>query len=206
MNLLKWSFRLMALIVFTSASLAQHVHDGDIIVGSTADGSGALAVEYDFDDVIFVSPGFSFGGSTLYTSTEPGFDTLDEDEIDEGFYALDTAGVGVFVEIMALDAGASMVINGITLDAIGESAQIGITTFDPGPPANVGGLHNHPIWQLFLPEGVLGQYEISFKLTENHASYSESEVYTAVLSNVPEPAGVALGGLIVPWMMRRRMK
>jgi hypothetical protein len=147
----------------------------DLIVGSTLAGGGRLAVEYDFDREVEVTPSATLGGMTLFTSSDPGFDALEEDEPEESFFVLDD-GTAVTVEITAIDPGAAVRIRGVTLDAIGEAAVLG----------TMPDLHHHPEWQLALPEGVIETRTLSFKLTAASGAYDESEEYTLTLVPVEE--------------------
>jgi len=155
-------------------------HGGDMAIASTADGGGALAIEFDFGTVIPVTFLTELGGTSVYTATEPGFDALEADEPDEGLWVLDDTTL-VSVEITALDPGkTAMNLNGTLLDAVGESVVLG--TQGAAPPND---LHHHPELRLLLlmPPGEYGAGTISFKLTTTSGSYTESESYTLTLSN-----------------------
>jgi hypothetical protein len=162
---------IVGLVLLAPAALwAQHA--GDMLIGSTADGGGSLAIDYDFGSKIVVTPSFSGGGLTLYTATDPGFDVVLADR--PGFYRLDGATL-VRLEVVGLDAGVSFKVGSTTLDAPGESATIG----------TMPDLHVHPEWRLTLPDGVTGDYAFSFRLTTTSAAYGSSAVYTATITNAP---------------------
>jgi hypothetical protein len=189
--------RIRVVITASVLMLAVHTpvgaqHHGDLIIGSTADGGGALAVEYDFDTVVPVSFSESLGGVSIYTATEPGFDALASDEPAESFFVLD-GGTQVSVEITGIDAGkTAMKLGGTTLAAVGDTVVLG--TAGAAPPND---LHHHPELQLILmlPPGKFGEGSIAFRLTTTSASYASSEIHTLALSNghLPSPAYDAAG-------------
>jgi hypothetical protein len=45
-------------------------------------------------------------------------------------------------------------------------------------------LHVHPEWQLLLPDGVFGDYSVSFRLTTVSGAYGASSAYTATVTNM----------------------
>jgi hypothetical protein len=171
----------LAIVSAAAPAVVHAQHAGDMIIGSTADGGGALSVEYDFTGVVPV--GFDsepVPGTSLYVATDPGFDALEADEVAESFYVLD-GGTPVSVQITALEPGkTAMFLNGTLLDAVGESVVLGT---QGGTPPN--DLHHHPQLQLILalPAGEFGEGSISFKLTTTSGSYAESASYTMTLSN-----------------------
>jgi hypothetical protein len=147
-------------------------HAGDMIVGSTADGGGDLAVEYDFDEPVVVTLSTSIGSFILYTASEPGFDLLVRDEPEESFYVL-SGGVDVRLEVVEIEPGVQIKIGDAVLDAVGESAELGTTPE----------LHLHPEWQLVLPEDAApGEYGVSFKLTTTSSVYGESAVHAVTIA------------------------
>jgi hypothetical protein len=170
-----------AIVGFATPSRAQHFHAGDMHVASTADGSGTLAVAFDFDSAVPVSfDAEPVPGITIYTTTEPGFDALEEDEPGEGLFVLD-AGTQVSVEITRIDPGrTAMLLNSVLLDHVGESVVLG--TQGAAPPNDI---HHHGTMQLILtlPPGTYGTGKLSFKLTTTSGAYSESQSYTVTLSN-----------------------
>jgi hypothetical protein len=176
--LMKYCIRPLTMAAALSSLLhapAAAQHSGDMLIGSTADGGGALAVEYEFAAPIPVTFVTEVGGTSLYTATDPGFDALGTDEPAESFFVLD-GGTQVSVEITALEPGkTAMNLNGTLLDTVGESVVLGSSP----------NLHEHPEWQLILamPAGEFGEGTLSFKLTTTSGSYTESESYTVTLSN-----------------------
>jgi hypothetical protein len=48
-------------------------------------------------------------------------------------------------------------------------------------------LHNHPAWQLRLPEGTEGEYAVSFRFITDSPAYAESAPFTMMLSNLSTP-------------------
>ncbi len=158
----------LLLVLISTPAAAQHA--GDILVGSSTSGGGALAAKFDFDEKIVatasVLPGF-------FTTTEPGFDAITS--AGSGHFPL-ANGTTVSIEITALDAGAQMQIEGTTLDGPGDRAVIG----------TMPDLHLHPQWQLLLDEGVSGDFTIAFRLSAS--GYESSPVYEATITNVEAAA------------------
>lgn len=149
----------------------------DLLVASTGKGGGALAVDFDFDATVPVYFSECFGGTgsdctggvAVYSSEAPGFGALETDEPDEGFYALGL-GVTVRFEVVAVDPGMSLFIDGVLLDQPGESVAL--------PPTP--NLHTHGAWQVAVddPDDRLRTFTLSFLMTTTAAGYAESEVYT----------------------------
>lgn len=173
-------FSRIAAAIVASAIIGQvpawAFHSGDMAVSSTADGSGALAIGFDFHSRVKTAFSAEIAGTSIYTASEPGFDALETDEPLDSLYALDN-GTQVSVEITAIDAGkTAMKLNAVTLDSVGDSVVIGTAGVD---------LHHHPEFQLLLmlPPGEFGEGSISFKLTTTSATYSESQPYTITVSN-----------------------
>lgn len=82
------------------------------------------------------------GGTVVYTGTSPGFDTLEENDPNAPIYQLPD-GVEVTIELTAVDVGGGVLISGVQLDAVGESAVVNTTPH----------LHNHPTWQIIASAG-----------------------------------------------------
>ena len=151
----------------------------NMLIGSTASGSGALKIDYDFSSVSRVGFDSTVGGFSVDTGTEPAMELLPADDVPNSSYVLNN-GTDVSVVITAIDAGkASVVINSTVLSHIGDSAALGTEspTFD----------HVHPQLQLqlTLPEGQFGEASISFKLKNLAAIYADSQIYTLKISNGP---------------------
>lgn len=158
-----------------AGSARAHGTGGTMLLGSTADGGGALKLVYDFASAQQVSFSLQIGPTALHTAIVPSFDSITADDPANGLFALN-AGVTVRVELTAFEPGrTSMNVNGTTLDTVGESTVIGT-----GP-----NFHQHPTWQLLLslPAGEYGSGRLSFRLTTTAAGYAASQVYTVVLSN-----------------------
>jgi hypothetical protein len=170
---------LAAALVIGGATPAWSYHVGDMIMGSTAASGGALEIRYDFSRKVRVSPSISLGGTTLHTGTDPGFDALDLPEPPLNVLATSTP---VTLEIIALDPPVSLQVRTAILDASGATAPLGNMTADGD------GLHVHPTWRLALPDGIAGEYHLSFRLTTTAAQYRPSETYTLIITNSPEDA------------------
>ena len=146
-------------------------------IWSTEPGSGALTLYWDFvtKQTIQTFTGFCAGGQCLYSTIDPGFITTPDLPVD-GIYPL-ADGTNVALQIIAIDAAATLRINGAALAKAGDAAPLGTAPT----------LHVHPSWQLTLPAGVEGDYPLSFKLTTDSSQYSESQVFSVLLTNRPTP-------------------
>jgi hypothetical protein len=166
---------LAAALVLGMPVLAWAQHAGDMLVGSSAAGGGSLALLYDFGKRVAVtcSAGACAGDpipNSLYSSTDPGWDDIVNDT--GGVFALPD-GVPISVEITAIDPGVSMKIGATTLTAPGQSRLLGA----------IPSIHTHPSWQLLLPSGIAGERTVSFRMTTTSGAYTQSAVYTAILTN-----------------------
>ena len=185
----------LALLAVPAAARAQHAHS-DMEIGATADGGGALAIEYNFGSVVRTDFAGLVGPFALYSSSNPGFTPV-EDEPLEGLYELDV-GTTVSMSVVTIDAGLQVQYGMTTMDSAGDAVELG--THDV--PGEDGALHQHPTFRLILdaPEGEFGEGSVSFKLEGdplNPTIYDESETYTLKVSNgyLPENENpVALDG------------
>jgi hypothetical protein len=168
-------------------------HAGDILVGSSAAGGGALVARFAFPAQIALAESFRAGGLTLYGATDPGFDVPAADDPVAGTFRL-ASGTTVSLELTAIGEGcppshaacASLKVGASTLDAAGESAVLGA----------MPDLHIHPTWQLTLPDGSTAAATIRFRLTSSSGTYSPSAEYAVAVRNgaaspTPTPATVA---------------
>jgi len=188
MKRLAW-ISVLAPVLLLRAPLAW-AHGPQMMLGSTAPGSGALALSYDFTGKVVVTESLTLGGMTLYTSLFPGFEWLQTDDPTDSLYAL-AVGTQFSMQIVSIDSGASVMLGSKTLTGVGQSAFVATTT-------NVAGDHFHPQWQLILPTGVFGDYTVSFKVTTTAHAYAASQVYTLTITNAdatPTPIATALPSL-----------
>ncbi len=171
-------------LLLASATPAAAQHTGDMLVGSTVNNGGALAIQFDFGPKIQVAPSVTIGGTTVYTATDPGFDAILADA--GGFFVLNNT-TQISVQLLSFDAGASVKVRTTVLDTVNESAVLG--TYTNAAP---DGLHHHPTWTLTLPNGVYGDYDLAFRLTTTSGSYTASQTYAVVLTNAtPAPTATA---------------
>lgn len=144
----------------------------EIKVGSTAAGSGALATQFDYENPIMLT--FSSclggtepdctGGTSLYTAASPGFDGGIG---GTGLYALG-AETPVTIEIVAIDDGLSLRVEGERLDSVGQSILLGV-----GPD-----LHSDAETILAVPAGTeADDLRLVFRLTTTAAAYQSSAEY-----------------------------
>ena len=153
-------------------------HGAEMLVGSTASGSGALGLAYEFSDKVVVTESVSLGGMTLYSSIFPGFEWLQDDDSADSLYRL-AVGTPFSVKITAIDPDAALKIGGTTLNAKDQTAFVATTT-------NVAGDHVHPEWELILPAGEIAERTVSFEVTTTSHSYTTSQEYTLVLTNASD--------------------
>ncbi|MEO8602790.1 MAG: hypothetical protein ABI629_09455, partial [bacterium] len=145
-------------------------------IWSTADGGGALTIQWHFDDPVIHAPGgFCASGQCSFSTIDPGLITS-TDPPPAGYFAL-ADGTAVRIEIVADAPEAKLKIGNDILDVAGESTLLGTAPT----------LHEHPSWQLKLSQGVLGDYAMSFRLTTDSALYADSEVFAVRISNQPTP-------------------
>lgn len=181
---------------------ATHEHTGpehlEVGIGSTEDGGGELAAEFDFDQVIPVFFDTCLGGGgdecsggiRLFSTVNPGFSPIghDHDEHEHGaasnghaehdddnghghgeelFPLLD--GTAVSLEVIAIDAGLSMRIEGTTLNSPGQAVVLGEAP------------HFHSDAETFISLGdgeEEGDFHMSFRLTTDAPEYQPSHEHT----------------------------
>ena len=166
------------ILLFAAAPSGACTGANCMTIWSTADGGGDLTIDWDFAGrgVLQTYKAICVGGQCLYSTIDPGF-LAEGGAPREGFFSL-ADGTAVNIEVTTADAAASIKISGVTLAHPGDQAHLG------SEPT----LHNHPSWQLKLPEGVEGEFPISFKLTTTSSEYGESAVFTVLLTNrAPAP-------------------
>ncbi len=155
---------------------------GCLRIWSTAEGGGALTLQWDFTQTIQTFKGFCAPDNSLclYSTIDPGFMAPPDEVPDNGYYRL-VDGTQVSVVLVAADAGLSMNINGKKLSQPGDSA------LRRGPMPTI---HNHPSWQLVVPGEQVGDYQISFELKSAASTYADSSSFTLTVTNSePPPAG-----------------
>lgn len=178
------AFALGATLTAAAPARAEEGH-GDWLVASTASGGGDLAVEYDFETVVGVDfdatlTGLLPPGWTGYSSTDPGFDTIEADEPDEGLYRV-PAGTVVTMTITAIDPTVALFFpspSPTTLTAVGQTYVLG--TQDAAPPNDI---HHHGDLRLILmvPADQPGSGRFSFTLSA--PGFGTSEEFTVTLAN-----------------------
>ena len=99
-------------------------HGAEMMLGSTAQGGGALALDYDFADQAVVSKAVSIGGMTLYTELLPGIEWLDQDQAEPPLFAICRSGTPFSMRIVSIDPGAAVMVGATTLNAAGQSAPV----------------------------------------------------------------------------------
>lgn len=144
-------------------------------IGSTVEDSGVLTV--DAVPIAFMLPSACLGGggddciggTVVYAETSPGFNELETDDPNLPIYILPD-GIEVSVEITAVDADAGVLLSGVLLDEVGETAVVNTTPH----------LHNHPTWQMVASGGEHpADRQISFRLVAD--GFAPSEIITVTL-------------------------
>jgi hypothetical protein len=166
---------LAALLLAGGSARAQHDH---VDVYSSEPGGGALVLDWDFDKRIQVFETFCAAGLCLYGTINPALLAPEEDDAERGLYALED-GTRVSIEIVAADAALTLNVDGVRLRGPGDSALLG----------TMPNIHNHPSWQLVVPEGTVGEYAISYKVRAD-SGYADSQVAASLVSNVPQAVEV----------------
>jgi len=178
----------LALIVAMVCTAAAPVFGhGDVMrIGSSQAGGGQIVIEpeFDFGTDVFHVPLTNQGATTsLYSSIFPSFAWILEP--GAGIIPLDEEVSIVFTVAAPISAGASVRVGGRNLDEAGETATLG--SFENDPEAHV-----HPEWRLLLPNGVIGEYQVSFRLSAT--GFTDSPIYTLLITNAeasPTPTATA---------------
>lgn len=158
----------------------------DLLVYATASGGGSLTLDPTPSGPYVVTQRLPFcpAGICPYSAVDPGFVTPASGAA--GRFAL-AAGTRVSLVIVAIDAAASVKIGATVLRAPGDTALLG----------SAPDVHVHPEWQVQAPQGVIGEYPVTFRLTTTGA-YADSPEYTAVLTNRPAGAPTATATAMPP--------
>lgn len=171
------------------APLARAHHVVDFVVTSERADGGRLFVSYDFRSVVPVGFDFTLGDTSIWSGTNPGFDTADGDEFFPGTnvpYPILPPGIPIWVELVDDDGGrTAMKVSGVTLARPGDDALVGVSGATPP-----GDLHRHPEWQALLttPPGSFGEARIAFRVWTDAPGYEPSPVYSLLLTNGHLPA------------------
>ena len=146
-------------------------------IWSTQPGGGALTIYFDFaHQKIQTAPSFCAAGQCLYSTIDNGFITTTPAPAADYYSLVD--GTDVSLQIVAIDPGVSVHVNGVALAKAGDMALLGTAPT----------LHNHPSWQITVPQGTaLADYPLSFKLTTPSALYTDDTIYDVIVTDVPTP-------------------
>lgn len=171
-----------ALLTVGASRVSACTGDACMNIWSDADGGGSLHLRYDFSAPIPVFESFcnESRSTCLFSAIDPGFMAPPSDTPPSGlFRVLD--GTVLRLQVVAVDVGLSLGVNGTKLSQAGESAVLGTTP----------SVHVHPSWQIVAPGSALGQeLTISFKITGDNR-YGESEAIQArvvALDSEPTPS------------------
>lgn len=192
------------------AARAQHAHQ-DLAIGSDAAGSGALLIDYPFAERPVVRVSDSGAPVGLFTTGDPGFGAVKEDEPGEGIFAL-PPGEEISIEVVAIDDSVALKLdNGVDgtffVPFDGTTYRLGLigngvcddgtrlcTAGDVGASCSdhddcntlTPDLHQHPEYQLLL----LGDAErfaegrVTFKVIDTGGgTFGASPPYTLTISN-----------------------
>ncbi|HUI27553.1 MAG TPA: hypothetical protein VL403_15835 [Candidatus Kryptonia bacterium] len=143
-------------------------------IWSTADGGGALTVYWDYTKPVQTYLTLCAGGQCLYSNNDPGFMAPPADTPPAaGLYRL-VDGTEVGIQIISIDDGFVMNVNGVNLMNAGDTQLLG----------TMPTIHVHPIWKILAADGQFGDYHVSYKLTTSSAGYTDSEVYQQTITNI----------------------
>jgi len=165
---------LAVLVVAVVPSLVgtSHACVGDGCLNIYATANGALTTTWDFENrpvpTYCVSTRLCTDEACLYNAIDPGF--IHGPAPAPGGLATVENGTRISLEVVARDAAVTFRLNNEPLDA-GETGLLG-TAPD---------LHNHPGWQLTVPNEVGVQYPLSFRLVTDSPAYEDSETFTILL-------------------------
>lgn len=169
---------LVALSTLARSGLAQE--EGDMLIGSTARGGGALAIRFDFSTPVRLVFSGTVGRVATYTGTDPGFDALVGDRPIAGLFAL-RAGTDVRLQLLENDPTHTAVkVGDSLLTRAGDTATLGRMGV-----RRAGTLHTHPEFQLLLreEESAYGEAEIVVRLVAGDDTYAPSPPYRLFLTN-----------------------
>ncbi len=170
----------LAIAVAAGAEVGRHygAHSGSNVMleASTADGGGALTLEYDFAVPSVLTLDVTVGDLARYSAIEPFFQILAADDPGESLYRIDD-GTEVVFELVTIDPGLGVRLNQQNLLEPGDRVTIG----------TMPGLHADPEWQLTLPVGEVACRQVAFRLVPVGNQYQPSETFTLSLTN--DPAG-----------------
>jgi len=151
------------------------VGEGCVQIYASGDGGGQLVSSWDFAArPVQTYEVLCIAGTCLFSAVDPGFRNGFA-PAPSGLHPL-ADGTVVRLEVVAADTGVRFLLSGVAL-VPGASAFLG-TAPD---------LHTHPSWQLSLPDGVRGDFSLSFRFTTGSPLYSDSPVYTMTLTNLEPP-------------------
>ena len=139
-------------------------HHRDLLVAASGGEKPTLALLQGVELVADASLASSFGGVDLFVATQPGFGTLVRAEPSSDLRPLEP-GTEVALEIVDADSGASAMVVGKRLVAVGDRAPLGVAP----------SLHVHPSWQLAVPSGETLDASITFRLVSTTGQYHASE-------------------------------
>jgi hypothetical protein len=143
---------------------------------STEPGGGELTVQWDYENrkvQTFPALPTCPGGTCLYSAIDPGFRAGSDPSAGQ---ELLTEGTNVSLEIIAAASALRIRIDGAAVP-VGGTVPLGTAP----------SLHNHPNWQLTVPEGETGDYPLSFKVKDPAGGYDDSQTFTILVTNEAPP-------------------
>ena len=153
-------------------------HADDATIGFTVcvDAGNRLGVEFDEDEV-FELPEVD-GVLVGWVGDEPGFNTLEEDEPEEGFFALES-GANVILEVVSVSPGFKAHTPGFAdiLDAAGDRWDLGEAPFDTHPD-----WHIDPAAPGFNGRRLVWRFTVRL-LDTGTTAYLPSEEFTILFTN-----------------------
>jgi len=166
----------LALVIAARGTCGACVGTNCLEIFSTEAGGGALTIYWDFaNKKVQTFKILCAAGQCLYSVIDPGFITSPDPPPDGYFPLVD--GTNVSLQIVRIAPGLSLRVNGAPLTLAGDAAPLGTAPT----------LHTHPSWQLSLPEGEQGDYELVIKLTTDSPHYAASQDFQLLVTNLPPP-------------------
>jgi hypothetical protein len=158
-------------------------------IWSTADGGGALTVQWDFTKPMQTYPSLCAPGNSPcpYSTIDQGFiaPTTDGDPTDSYYVLKDGTPVSIVIMPPPPDPVLSLNINGQQLQQPGDTYLLGVMPT----------IHIHPSWQILAAPNELGTFNVSFKLTMSCSGDCNGNG-TVTVDEVLTCVNVALGAAV----------
>lgn len=202
-------------VVLAAGAAATASADFATDFGVAWDGTGQLAVEFNFGSIEpisnFATNGGANGDFNGWFSDEPGFANFEEDEPDEGLFVVPD---GTVVGFELISASPAFTVYDLTFDNVvapGTSIELGSVQRD-GMGNVISGFDDHPWWTVDVDspgydENVFS-YDLTFRLVDLRSDgvtpLAPTDDITVTFTRIPTPGTAALLGLAGLAGARRR--